>query len=272
MVNVMAIEGRSVRGVAVCNEGRCTGAFIDYIKDIGLDVLSKESGFTMIKDGTTTTVGILDCRRFDMDFDVVVKRFNYRGPVDALLKKFFGSRAKRLYLKTTELSRRGARVPEPLAFIERRDGKGSVFISSYMKSYENMTVIIEEGLVAKEERPRLMRSVAEAVAKLHMAGVAHGDMKWSNILIDTSGEVFRIVFVDNDQACIGRVPETPSLGAITEDLVRFYRYGLQLKEGELVDAEFFETYLGVIGETVDIKDLKSSIVSKAIAEFSERVG
>ena len=50
MVNGMAIEGRSVRGLAACSDGSCTDAFVEYIKNIEIDELSRGDGFTMIKE------------------------------------------------------------------------------------------------------------------------------------------------------------------------------------------------------------------------------
>ena len=112
-----------------------------------------------------------------------------------------------------------------------------------------------------------MLSFAEEIGALHMTGVAHGDMKWSNILIDTSGEGLKVVFVDNDQASIkGR----PLLSSIIKDLVRFYRYGLELKENALVDLEFFKVYLPLISEKLNTEGLKGSVVNKAVDEFSRK--
>ena len=263
--NDIDIEGDYLRGGI--RGGICTDALIDYLRSADIDAICEDAGFTMIKNGTTTTVGILDCKRFGMDFNVVVKRFNYRGWIDALVKRISGSRAKRLYLKTLELCALGVSLPEPLAFIERRDGKSSSFISRYMDGSENLAVLFKDGLVDKEAKSRLMRSVAEAIGALHMAGVAHGDMKWSNLLVDPKGEGFKIFFVDNDQA---RIEGRPVLNSMVEDLVRFYRYGLRLGEALLVDDEFFKVYLPLVSTKVVTEGLQARVRSEGLSEFSRR--
>lgn len=268
MFNGLAIEGNNLSGVAVVDGvGVCSQAFIDYLKSVDMNKICDGEDFTMIKDGTTTTVGVLDCKRFGMDFNVVLKRFNYRGFIDAFIKKIFGSRARRLYLKTIELSKRGVSVPEPLAFIEGRDGKSSLFISRHMEGYDNMAILFKDLTLVREDSELLMRSVAKAIAKLHLARVCHGDMKWSNILAVKDGGGFNIVFVDNDQA---RIRKSISDSDIAEDIVRFYRYGLELKRESLVVDEFFKVYLPLISDKLNTKGLQGGVISRAVDEFSRK--
>ncbi len=265
MFNGLAIEGLRLRGTVISET--LSDAFIESLSSADIDNLCAGEDFTMIKDGTTTMVGVLDCKRFGMDFNVVLKRFNYRGCIDAFIKKIFGSRARRLYLKTIELSKRGVSVPEPLAFIEGRDGKSSLFISRHMEGYDNMAILFKDPALAKEDSELIMRSVAKVIAKLHLADVFHGDMKWSNILVDRREEVLKVIFVDNDQACIKK---NISGSDITEDIVRFYRYGLELKRESLVVDEFFKVYLPLISDKLNTKGLQGGVISRAVDEFSRK--
>jgi len=96
-----------------------------------------------------------------------------------------------------------------------------------------------------------------------MAGAVHGDLKWSNIMVQSNAGPINIFFIDLDQA---KLYSTPRIRGIEKDLSRFYCYGLELGAEEWVMSEFFPAYMemlpDVIKNRVDLVRVKGKALKK----------
>ncbi|MCK4738566.1 MAG: hypothetical protein KAT46_01330 [Deltaproteobacteria bacterium] len=192
-------------------------------------IFSDYDGSRIIKDGTTTSIAVVS-GGFGLGFDICVKRFKRKGVIREFFKKFSKGKAKGLFEKTLELIKRELPLPEPIGFLEPNKGKGeSYFFSRAIKNSENLAVLYKDGEF--NEAPDFAEILARATANLYKGGVRHGDLKWSNILVTgIGGGGEEIYFVDMDQAEVFETLEKIPLKCIKKDLIRFYRYALELSE------------------------------------------
>ncbi|MBI5632853.1 MAG: hypothetical protein HZA15_05180 [Nitrospirae bacterium] len=201
-------------------------------------VIDKREAFTLVKHDRTTTVGILKGGLLGFRQDLIVKRFNFRGLLDFAVRSLFFVRAKRLWNINHRLFAQGLPVPRPICYAGPSfRWKSSFFISSLIENSHNLGYIYKRGLFREPEK--LALALAKAIAAWHVAGAVHGDLKWSNIMLQRDAELINIFFIDLDQAKLFR---TPKIKGIVKDLTRFYRYGLELGAEEWVNSEFFPAY------------------------------
>ena len=236
-----------------------TSHFCRYLKDVmsgqqsfqssfpllpeDLDSLINERGaFTLVKHDRTTTVGILKGSVLGSGQDLLVKRFNFRGLPDFALRSLFFSRAKRLWSINQRLFAKGLPVPRPVCYFKSSFRlKNSFFISSLIENSQNLGYIYKLGLF--REPQKLAVVLGKAISAWHMAGAVHGDLKWSNIMLQSNADRINIFFIDLDQA---KLYSTPKIRGIVKDLSRFYRYGLELRAEEWVNSEFFPAYMEML--------------------------
>ena len=210
------------------------------------DLMHDTRVFALKKDDTATTAGIMDGRIFGLSDPVWVKRFNFRGLWKFVVKRVFGSRARRLYKVSRQLIEKGLPVPQPLYYIEPSfKEKDSFYICTVIDNAENLHELFARGLL-KENR-EILHALARAMARWHLAGAVHGDMKWPNILLRKGKEGYSVFFVDLDQS---RLYGAPSVKGIEKDLKRFFRFGIEVGSEGLVDTGFFPEYMKSIPESL----------------------
>ncbi|MFZ3071949.1 MAG: hypothetical protein WA162_01755 [Thermodesulfobacteriota bacterium] len=215
-----------------------------------MDRLASEGRLSFIKKGSSTTVAVLYGKPFELPFDMLVKRINSRGGLHSLIKRLSGSRAARLYGVTCKLFAKGLNVPEPLGFLDARDGKSSFYISKYIDAL-SLAVMYKDG--AFKDMSGIARELSRALSYWHLSGAVHGDLKWSNILVTKvtpfykgglggikAGKGFGCFFVDLDQT---RLFARPSAKGAGKDLGRFFRTALQVGAEKWFDDEFLPAYL-----------------------------
>ncbi len=98
-----------------------------------------------------------------------------------------------------------------------------------------------------QEGREIFPALARAMARWHLAGAVHGDMKWPNILVRKGKEGYAIFFVDLDQS---RLYRAPSVQGMEKDLQRFFRFGIEVGSEGLVDTGFFPEYMKTIPESL----------------------
>jgi len=157
-----------------------------------------ENGARLLKAGRTTTVGSRD--------GFVLKRFNLVKPANVVKDLFRGSRAKRTYRLAYQLELLGIRTPRPLAFAERK--KAGFLLKSYgvceeIRDSRTLAALLN---VDRPIDPRVVRNLAELIARLHEEGFSYRDPKGSNFLVGGEGEIF---LLDLDGLRFGkRISET----------------------------------------------------------------
>lgn len=226
---------------------------------LDMDRLASEECFSFIKKGSSTTVGVLYGKPFEIPFDMLVKRINSRGGLHSLVKRLSGSRAGRLYDVTCKLFAKGLNMPEPLGFLDARDHKSSFYISKYIDA-PNLAVMYKNG--AFKDMPGLAKELSRALSDWHISGAVHGDLKWSNILVTKAGNGLGCFFVDLDQA---RLFSRPDAKGASKDLVRFYRTALQVGAEKWLDEEFLPAYMEALPAT-----FRSRIDVEAVRRIARR--
>jgi tRNA A-37 threonylcarbamoyl transferase component Bud32 len=229
-------------------------------------IIDKRESFFLKKHDFSTTVGILKGSDFGLSRDLLVKRFNYRGFFDFVLHKLFNSRAKRLWKTSLRLYREGLSVPEPVAYEEASfQQRNSFFFSSVIEDAESLWSLYRKGFLGEESG--LLERLAGTIAEWHLRGAVHGDLKWPNILVQSTGEGYRFFLIDLDQA---RLYSAPSVRGIINDLKRFYRFGLEAEAADWVEKVFFPAYLSFIPEKIKARINSDEIKQKAKEEWIKK--
>lgn len=224
-----------------------SGSMVSLLENI--DGVMAGVGWLLMKDGSSTTVGVIKGELFSIPFDILVKRVNYKGALHWLVKKIVGSRVRRLYNVTISLFEKGLDVPRPIGFIEKR--RASFYLSSFIENSENLWAAYKGCESPKE----LAKEFASALAGWHMKGAVHGDLKWSNILVRKNEYAREFFFVDLDQT---RLYGAPNIKGINKDLMRFYTYAIRLGAEEWIKKEFLPAYLSFLPD-----DMKRNIIDIA---------
>lgn len=134
----------------------------------------------IIKNDRTTTVALID--RGDMRW--IIKRYNTKNLWHALRRMFRHSRAANCWQMSTQYAQSGILIPAPVAYIEKRFGplRGkSYFINEYLEAENLLTYVTTHSHRSDVEGAE--KQVVELFKTLHSAGIVHGDMKATNILV-----------------------------------------------------------------------------------------
>ncbi len=233
----MALRRGDVKGRF--RKGQFGRAFESLFKDIA----SKSADIRILKDGASTTVGVMRGQGFSLPFDLVIKRFKYKGALHSMAKRVAGSRARLLYRVNLKLFENDLKVPCPVGFME--GFKDSFYCSEYIEGSDNLAAMYENGFFG--EPRKFAGDLARALSAWHLKGAVHGDLKWTNILVRKtrcsvpgSGGEWDFFFIDLDQAVLNK--EWSARGA-EKDLERFYSHALRFGAGSWVAEEFFPAYL-----------------------------
>jgi len=152
-------------------------------------------------------------------------------------------------------------VPEPEGYLLERNwpfyGQG-YFCSKVLSGCDSLGALAwtSRELSERFASGGLIEALARGIAALHECGVTHGDLKWSNILVDEKDNTFW--FVDLDSAKL----HTHFLGPteIARDLARFVLYGFQT-----------ETRSDIIHRFLDEYCLRRRLARESIEESMEKV-
>jgi hypothetical protein len=219
---------------------------------------------SLLKHDARIICGHVDGAGTGYDGRVFVKRFGYPNRGVAAIRCCLGSRARKNFFVSLALRRRGLNVPDPLGYLDA-PGRGEAYYFSVMiEPSTNLGLLYKNR--SRDIAAASVSRVAGAMAKWHSRGAVHGDMKWSNILIRSSGDV---VFTDLERA---RCVPKPRLKGIRKDLSRFFRFALELDALEWTRMRFVSPYREALSpgvrECVDMQ----SILESARLEWAARGG
>lgn len=228
-----AWKGRVVRGSAMhqwLQEGHHPAQLIELAS-------------ATLKHSRKTWAGALDLPGCDgAQTRVFLKIFNLRG-VGGYINRLIGRhRAPRVWRITVAMARAGAPVAAPLGYLVPLapwNDTHSYFWSSWVEESPHAEELVSDPAT----RPEVLvdadfrEQMAEALARLHEAGLAHGDLKWANLLRDPQG---RVILTDLDGAyrCYWR-----PLAAAASDLGRFLTEARRHGIDDAWEEAFLQSYL-----------------------------
>ena len=135
--------------------------------------------------------------RFDYNNkDIVVKRYNYKGPINLIRQNLQLSRARRNWLFANLLISVKIGTPEPFGFIEKKKGHliwQSYYICEYTDAMNLYTFLANPNLTPAE-REKMADRILDLMVQLGKRGLSHGDMKRSNVLISDE----KLILIDLD--------------------------------------------------------------------------
>ena len=178
---------RTPRVLVVCRRDALAsmqGLLADPDKSIAAGVL--------LKAGNTATVA----RVAELSAGSrIVKRYNIKGVWHGLTRLFRYSRAERTWLAAHRLALLGIRTARPIAMRLETIGplRGRAYLWMEDVPGATLTQLLQAGAGAGIDAS-VRERVAQVIGRLHTAGLLHGDLKASNILVGTS----EVVLVDLD--------------------------------------------------------------------------
>ncbi len=171
------------------------------------------------------------------------KEFRYKGVVHSLKHLFGKHRAQVMWKVSWHLLKHSIPVPEPEGYLLKQKGPiclGGYYFSKALRGCPSLHELTED-LAQLNERldsGGLSRVAAHYIAALHDSGATHGDLKWTNILVDEKEN--QLWLIDLDASKIYRVHLGPK--RIARDLARFVLSGLEAGVDGTILAGFLNYY------------------------------
>lgn len=142
----------------------------------------------IMKDSRTTKAGLT---KFAGGKEVFIKRFNRKGFIYALKYMFREARSFRVWTAAWAFEKAGIPTPRPMAALAKY--KCGIPGSAYLIRNTVPDIVPTLDFFAKlKENEKLrdsyLEAIAQMMAKMHDAGIYHGDAKCSNIYVENCGK------------------------------------------------------------------------------------
>ena len=126
-----------------------------------------------------------------------LKRYNYRGFRHAWLRSFRRPRAFRCLAAARKLAELGIPTPKVLAAATERRG-GWLLFHQYLltEALAETERFLPELLTDASDPEALVAEVLRFVARLHEAGIEHGDLSWRNLYRQEEDGAFGVIDLD----------------------------------------------------------------------------
>ncbi|MCB1854631.1 MAG: hypothetical protein H6988_02740 [Pseudomonadales bacterium] len=164
----------------------------------------------LLKSDRYSRVGLLELE----GAPCFLKLYLAKSPVQKLGFRLGYGRGLRSFDAATSMAEAGLPVPEPRACLLVPEGM--VLLTEALAGGADLRALWLD-LPAADDAERLMHGAGAALARLHGAGYAHGDCKWSNLLWCARG----MYFVDLEVVRKPRAAGTLPLAGQLRDLARF---------------------------------------------------
>jgi len=151
----------------------------------------------MVKPGSRTHAGFVTLNG-KMYF---LKRYNCRNWQYRFFNALRRSRALRAWQTAWALWQNNVPVPRPLLFLEERQARllGRSYV--LMDSLQCAERLVEAWTNSDaQRRKKLLELIASTLGAMHASGGVHGDLKWSNLLVeDSHGAKLYLVDLDGSR-------------------------------------------------------------------------
>ena len=159
------------------------------------------------------------------------------------------SRARNFWMQTRRLEEMGFPGPRLIAFAEKRTGpfvRESLLLCDEVENAVPLSSYVQNILARRNSRRELWgfaRQLGSFIGRMHRAGVAHGDLRLNNILVQSVGGEPRFVLLDHDRTDVKQpIPNRLRLKNIQQINLIFER-GLNLTDR----LRFFDSYHQALG-------------------------
>jgi serine/threonine protein kinase len=209
------------------------------------DALFQHSG-SLLKSSSSTRSALVNPAPVSGEVEsksLYVKEFRYKGVVHSLKHLFGKHRAQVMWKVSWHLLKHSIPVPEPEGYLLKQ--KGPICLSGYYfskalrrcPSLHELTGDLDQ-LNERLDAGGLSLVAAHYVAALHDNGATHGDLKWTNILVDEKEN--QLWLIDLDASSISEGYLGPKW--IARDLARFVLSGLEAGVDGTILARFLGHY------------------------------
>ncbi|MEJ2234774.1 MAG: lipopolysaccharide kinase InaA family protein [Syntrophobacterales bacterium] len=226
------------------------------------DALFQHSG-SLLKASSSTRSALVNLDSVSGDVEsksLYVKEFRYKGLVHSLKHLFGKHRAQVMWKVSWHLLKHSIPVPKPEGYLLRQ--KGPICLSGYYfsKALRRCSSLHEfaedlDQLNQRLDSGGLSRVAAHSVAALHDSGATHGDLKWTNILVDEKENQLWLTDLDASNIYGGHLGPK----RIARDLARFILSGLEAG----VDGKILARFLGYYARrrNLKLKDLEGPMMN-----------
>ena len=238
--------------------------------DGNLDALFQNNN-SILKSSRSARSTLIKPHLFSGDAEgesLYVKEFRYKGVVHSLKHLFGKHRAQVLWKVSWHLLNHSIPVPKPEGYLLKK--KGPICLSGYYfskalrrcPSLHELTEDLDQ-LNERLDSGGLSRVAAHYVAALHDSGATHGDLKWTNILVDEKEN--QLWLIDLDASGIHGGHLGPK--GIARDLARFVLSGLEAG----VDGKILARFLGHYARrrSLKLKDIEDPMM-KVLQKLRKR--
>jgi tRNA A-37 threonylcarbamoyl transferase component Bud32 len=199
---------------------------MDFVRNIERNLASSE----IIKDSRSVEAGICVFRSGRL----FVKRYNDRGVIHRIRHMLKVPRAHNAARIFSHLKDEAAEIfiPAHIGVVcRRRPGLGQRFSYLIQEAVDDLVPTLEIVKLASssdEERRRLTGNLSDTLARMHEAGVIHGDAKMTNFLFKKVSGGYICGMWDFD---IARIRAAPPAGLRERDLARVAASLIEISEG-----------------------------------------
>jgi len=209
------------------------------------DALVQHSG-SLLKSSSSTRSALVNPDSVSGDVEsegLYVKEFRYKGVVHSLKHLFGKHRAQVLWKVSWHLLKHSIPVPEPEGYLLEQKGPmcpGGYYFSKALRRCPSLHELTEDldQLNERLDSGGLSRVAAHCVAALHDSGATHGDLKWTNILVNERENQLWLIDLDASRIHSGHLGPK----GIARDLARFVLSGLEAGVDGKILARFLDRY------------------------------
>ena len=226
------------------------------------DALSQHSG-SLLKSSSSTRSALVNFDPVSGDVEsksLYVKEFRYKGVVHSLKHLFGKHRAQVMWKNSWHLLKHSIPVPEPEGYLLKK--KGLICLSGYyfskaLRGCPSLHELTEDLAQLKKrlDSGGLSQVVAHYVAALHDSGATHGDLKWTNILVDEKENQLWLIDLDASSIYGGHLGPKK----IVRDLARFVLSGLEAGVDGRILAQFLDHYAR--RRNLQLKDIEGPMMN-----------
>jgi RIO kinase 1 len=226
------------------------------------DSLFQHSG-SLLKSSSSTRSALVNLDPVSGDSvsqGLYVKEFRYKGVVHSLKHLFGKHRAQVMWQVSWHLLKHSIPVPEPEGYLLKQKGPrclGGYYFSKALSSCSSLYELSEDLALLNErlDSGGLSLVAAHSVAALHDSSAIHGDLKWTNILVDTKENQLWLIDLDASSISGGYLGSKE----VARDLARFVLSGLEAGVDGKIVARFLGHY--ALRRNLKLKDIEGPMMN-----------